>query len=63
MNSNSAVYSFDYSIATAIIEKQVTEGLEFMLGHLAKPYWPRTISTKLQGKVEAYNILFFIDVC
>jgi hypothetical protein len=52
MNFNSTGYSYslDYS-AAAIVEKQVTEGLEFILSHLTKPYWPRTISTKLtEGK-------------
>jgi hypothetical protein len=33
------------------IEKRVTKGLEFILSHLGKPDWPRTISTKLtEGK-------------
>ncbi|MPZ07058.1 MAG: DNA primase noncatalytic subunit PriX [Nitrososphaeraceae archaeon] len=41
-------YSLEYSSANnTIVEKQVEKGLEFILSHLNKPYWPRTISTKL----------------
>jgi hypothetical protein len=42
-NFNTSSYPLNHSI----VERQVTEGLEFILSHLSKPYWPRTISTKL----------------
>jgi hypothetical protein len=47
--NSTTTYSFDPLTPTAAytVEKQVTEGLEFILSHLTKPYWPRTISTKL----------------
>ena len=47
-NFNASSYFLDYSTVTKrSTEKQVTKGLEFILSHLGKPYWPRTISTKL----------------
>ena len=47
--NNTILYSFDCSTNAAdiVVEEQVTKGLEFILSHLTKPYWPRTISTKL----------------
>jgi hypothetical protein len=47
-NFNASSYFLDYSNVTKrSTEKQVTKGLEFILSHLGKPDWPRTISTKL----------------
>lgn len=44
-------YFLEYSVSSVIIERQVEKGLEFILSHFSKPYWPRTISTKLtKGK-------------
>ena len=39
--------SSSYLLNHSVIEIQVEKGLEFILSHLGKPYWPRTISTKL----------------
>lgn len=40
-------YTNNHSLVNLSIERQVAKGLEFILSHLSKPYWPRTISTKL----------------
>src|SRR3989337_86054 len=40
-------YFLESSVTSSIVEKRITNGLEFILSHLNKPNWPRTISTKL----------------
>ena len=40
-------YFLECSVDITIVERQVTKGLEFILSHLSKPYWPRNISTRL----------------
>jgi non-catalytic primase subunit PriX-like protein len=40
-------YFLETPTASSIEERRVTKGLEFILSHLNKPTWPRTISTKL----------------
>ena len=42
-------YSLQCSINSTIVERQVTKGLEFILTHLIKPFWPRTVSTRLSA--------------
>lgn len=46
MNSKTS-YFLECSAKSTNVESQVTNGLEFILSHLSKPYWPRTISTML----------------
>jgi hypothetical protein len=36
-------------IEQLVADKQVEEGLDFILSHLKEPIWPRTISTKATG--------------
>ncbi len=52
-------YFLESSTKSTIAERQVTKGLESILGHLNKPYWPRTISTKLTAgrQVKVYSKL------
>ncbi|HET7344351.1 MAG TPA: hypothetical protein VFJ05_00585 [Nitrososphaeraceae archaeon] len=40
-------YFLECSVDNTIVERQVAKGLEFILSHLSKPYWPRNISTRL----------------
>lgn len=40
-------YFLDCSANSTIVERQITKGLDFILSHLSKPDWPRTISTRL----------------
>jgi hypothetical protein len=40
-------YFVESPVTSSIVEKRITNGLEFILSHLNKPNWPRTISTKL----------------
>ncbi len=44
---NFKTYFLECSVDITIVERQVTKGLEFILSHLSKPYWPRNISTRL----------------
>jgi Primase X len=49
MNNFNTSYFLSHSNITINNEKKVTRGLEFILSHLNKPNWPRTISTELTG--------------
>jgi hypothetical protein len=40
-------YFLESSATSSIVEWRVRKGLEFILSHLNRPNWPRTISTKL----------------
>jgi hypothetical protein len=44
---NFKTYFLECSVDSTTVERQVTKGLEFILSHLGKPDWPRTISTGL----------------
>ncbi|MGI0045154.1 MAG: hypothetical protein ACRD47_15725, partial [Nitrososphaeraceae archaeon] len=58
MNSKTS-YFLECSAKSTNVESQVTNGLEFILSHLSKPYWPRTISTRLTacGQFTAHSRL------
>jgi hypothetical protein len=57
MNNSNISYLLNHN--SIVVERQVTKGLEFILNHLNKPYWPRNISTKLTegGQFTTYSRL------